>query len=77
MKKDDFLKKINEAAIIEEQAISVYCAHMKVIFSWHKLSKDKNKFINDVFDKLIKESKKHRMIIEKINEKLKTRNGDV
>lgn len=75
--KEALIKKIEDAIIIEEQAIPVYSNHMKVIFSWFKLSKEKKIHLNQIFDTLIKESTKHKLILEKVKEKIKTRKYDV
>ena len=70
MTKAKLLKKLDEAIIIEEQAVPVYSDHLKVIFKWSKLSKENKKRINEIFNILIKESKKHITMFKYIKKQL-------
>jgi hypothetical protein len=66
MEKSEILKKIDDFIIVEEQAIPVISNHMKTIFKWSKINNEDKKTIHSVFDKLIDESKTHKLMLETV-----------
>jgi rubrerythrin len=71
MTEEEILNKIDSCIIIEEQAIPVYSNHMKIIFSWSELTDDEKGNINDIFDRLIAETNKHKTILSNIKNKIR------
>lgn len=70
MEKDELMRKIEDAIIVEEQAVPVYSRHLKVILSWYSLSKEKKARLDKIFAILIDESKKHKAILENVRSRI-------
>lgn len=71
MDKREFIKKVDQAIITEEDAIPVYSRHLKTIIFWSGLGEEKEKRIKAYLDVLINDTRKHIRIFESIKKFVK------
>lgn len=73
MKKEEIIKKIDEAILTEEKAIPIYMKHIESTMYWSELKEKDRINIRNVFVQLKEDSLKHIEFLNRIKEILEKR----
>ncbi len=69
--REDLLKKLKEALVTEEQSIPIYTKHLDSAVFWTGWDEETTKKAKNTFRNLADESKRHKILIENLIERIK------
>ena len=77
MKKNELLKKLDEAIQVEEDAYPIYAEHLMAVVEWAGLSSESQSKVVSILEKLKNETEKHKMTFQKMKDYVLKENRDV
>ncbi|MFC1693106.1 hypothetical protein ACFL1R_06345 [Candidatus Latescibacterota bacterium] len=71
--KEEIIRKIDDAILMEDSAIPIYSKHIKSTLFWSGLNDEFQKRIKETLDFLTEESQKHVFLLERVKKLLNER----
>lgn len=70
MKKEDLIKKIDEAISTEEKAIPIYVKHLESLTDLSELEPEQKKKLKEMLEKMRNETREHKNFLENLKEEI-------